>query len=223
MRLAVVVLPVACMLPLAGCATIPQLLAPSAAAPAPTSTSGGENAPTAAELAPKTPAVSSMQKSDYSERTMHVGGDDVRMKLPCEPKGDEDKDKSELGSLKIATYQCDYETASLSYTVIATRFDRALPASAKDSDRDAKSAAIAKIVARDACQGLKEAGTSCKVGTPLLVGGVASVNVKLGGSTPLSLEVDARYPLAVAVLVGGGDGAAEARTKAMATLELPAP
>lgn len=208
---------------LAGCAVIPQLLAPGASAPAPVPT-GGENAPTAAQLAPQTPAASSMQKSDYAERTLSVGKDELRLSLPCAPKGDDpEKEQSDLGPLQVATYACDYETTNLSYTVLATRFDRALPAAAKDSDRDAKSAAIAKVVAREACQGLKQAGATCKVGTPLIVEGVASVNVKVGGSAPIALEVQGRYPYAVAVFVSGQEGAPEATSKALASLKLPAP
>lgn len=208
---------------LAGCTALPQLVAPPAAAPAAATAPPVENPPTVAELAPKTPAASSMQKSDYEERTMTVGRNEVHMNLPCTPKaGDPDKDQTELGTLKLATYECDYEAESLAYTVLATRFDRALPKTVTESDRDAKSATIARIVAREACQGFKESGVTCKVGTPLLVSGVASVNVDVAGPAPIALQVQARYPYAVGVIVAGADGASDATTRALASLKLPA-
>jgi hypothetical protein len=208
---------------LAGCSAIPQLLAPQAAAPAP-SVAGTQSAPTAAELAEKTPSASSMQKSDYAERTMTIGAGELRMTLPCSPAGDDPvKDQSELGPLRLKTFSCDYEGAGQSFTVLTTRFERALAPTITDSDRNAKSASIAKILAREACQGFKESGVTCKVGTPLLVGGVASVNVKVTGGAPLALQVEAQYPYAVGVIVTAPEGAGEATSRALGSLKMPAP
>jgi hypothetical protein len=206
---------------LAGCSAIPQLLAPGAAAPVPASTAG-QNAPTAADLVEKTPSASSMQKSDYAERTLSIGAGELRLSLPCQPSADDpDKEQSELGTLKVKTFQCDYEAASQSFTVITARFERALAPTVTDSDRNAKTATIAKIVAREACQGLKDSGVTCKVGTPLLVGGVASVNVKVAGGAPLSMQVEARYPYAVAAIVAAQDGASDATSRAIGSLKIP--
>ena len=216
---------VACALSmLAGCSAIPQLIAPQAAAPSP-APSTTESAPTAAEVAQQTPFASpAMQKSDYAERTLTIGSGELRMMLPCSPTADDPvKDQSELGPLRLKTFSCDYEGAGQSYTVLATKFERALAPTVTDSDRNAKSATIAKIVARDACQGLRESGITCKVGTPLLVGGVASVNVKVTGGAPLALQVQAQYPYAVGVIVASPEGAPEATTKALGSLKLPTP
>ncbi|HEY6463674.1 MAG TPA: hypothetical protein VIY73_26075 [Polyangiaceae bacterium] len=216
---------------LAGCGALPPP-APRAAAPAAIAPSAG-NAPAASLAAPaqpseradsaaSIPAASSMQKSEYEEHTLTVGRGELRMSLPCTPKaGDPDKDQTELGALKLATYECDYDAASLAYTILATRFERPLAKTVLGSERDAKSASIARIVAREACQGFKESGVTCKVGTPLLVDGVASVDVKVAGPAPIALRVQARYPYAVGVIVAGADGASEATSKALASLRLP--
>lgn len=206
---------------LAGCAALPQLLVPGAAAPA-SPPAPSTPAPTAAEVADRTPSASSMQKSDYAERTMTIGAGELRITLPCAPAADEPvRDQSEVGPLRLKTFQCEYDGAGQSFTVLTTRFERALAPTVTDSDRNAKSATIARIVAREACQGFKESGVSCKVGTPLLVGGVASVNVKIVGGAPVALEVQAQYPYAVGVLVAAPDGASEATSKALASLRLP--
>jgi hypothetical protein len=206
---------------LGGCLASPPPVAPIAAAPA-AAAAPVEGVPRAAELAPPVIAASSMQKSDYEERTLTVGRSEVHMSLPCVPKaGDPDKDQTELGTLKLATYECDYDAANLAYTVLATRFDRALPKTVTESDRDAKSATIARIVAREACQGFKESGVTCRVGTPLLVDGVASVDVKVAGPAPIALRVQARYPFAVGVIVAGADAAPEATSRALASLRIP--
>ncbi|HEY1693801.1 MAG TPA: hypothetical protein VGG39_16655 [Polyangiaceae bacterium] len=221
------------LLPLvAGCGALP--LAPQAAAPAPATAPPAATVPTdaqAARLAPpgpredsaaSIPAASSMQKSEYEEHTLTVGRDELRMSLPCTPKaGDPDKDQTELGALKLAPYECDYDAASLAFTILATRFERPLAKTALGSERDAKSASIARIVAREACQGFKASGVTCKVGTPLLVDGVASVDVKIVGPAPIALEVQARYPYAVGVIVAGAEGASAATSKALASLRLP--
>ena len=107
--------------------------------------------------------------------------------------------------------------------MLTTRFERALAPTITDSDRNAKSASIAKILAREACQGFKESGVTCKVGTPLLVGGVASVNVKVTGGAPLALQVEAQYPYAVGVIVTAPEGAGEATSRALGSLKMPAP
>ena len=206
---------------LAGCSALPQLLVPGAAAPAPASTAG-QSAASAAELVERTPSASSMQKSDYAERTLTIGAGELRLSLPCQPSADDpDREQSELGILKVKTFQCDYEAASQSFTVITARFERALEPTVTDSDRNAKTATIAKIVAREACQGLRQSGATCKVGTPLLTGGVASVNVKVAGGAPLSLQVEARYPYAVAAIVTGQDGARDATSRAIGSLKIP--
>jgi hypothetical protein len=208
---------------LIGCAAVPQPLAPGVAAPAPVATAS-EGSPTVAELAgaPSTPAASSMQKSDYTKRTLTLGGDQFTMKLPCEPMGEKpDKDQTELGPMTFSTFACNYDPASLTFAVLAARFQRRMPAAATDGDRDARSASVAKAVAREACKELKETGTTCKVGTPLLVGGVASVNVKVANDDSTTLRVEARYPFAVAVVIGGGEGASDAANRALGSLELP--
>ncbi|MGH7297008.1 MAG: hypothetical protein ACRELB_18870 [Polyangiaceae bacterium] len=196
-----------------------QQAAAAAPAPAPAASPG---APSAADLADRVPSASSMQKSDYSERTLTIGAGELRLSLPCAPSADDPaREQSELGTLKVKTFQCDYEAASQSFTLITARFERALAPTVTDSDRNARSATIARIVARGACQGLKPSGVTCKVGTPLLVGGVASVNVRVAGAAPLSLQVEARYPYAVAAIVTSPDGPTDAASRTLASLRLP--
>jgi hypothetical protein len=206
---------------IAGCAAIPQLLAPGASQPAPSSSTKTEDAPTAAQVAAKSsPPVASKPKE---KAKLALGGDQFMVDLPCAPSPDKlDKDSSEFGPMTFQMYTCDDDDSGNTFNVLAMRFERALPASAKDSDRDAKSTAVAKIAGNNACDAYKDKKTTCKVGAPMVVGGLASVNVYVkGGDAPTVVRIEARYPYAAMVSVFG-DGADDQMRKAFASLELPA-
>ena len=114
-----------------------------------TNGSAAEEAPTTAapsETKSPTPAASAVAAAPAADtkRTLALGDDTFKMTLPCAPSPDRpDKDPSELGPMTSLVYTCDHEASGLSFVVVPIRFERALPASAKDSDRNAKSSAIA--------------------------------------------------------------------------------
>lgn len=153
------------------------------------------------------------------ERALSVGGQSFTIKLPCNPTSDKaESDASDQGPLTFTSHACDDEASGLSFMILTAKYERALASSA---DRNAKSSAISKSFAAEACKAFKDAKTKCTVGTPMVASGVATVNVKIvGGDDKLTLRVSARYPYAAALLIGGDDSAALAKT-ASASLTLP--
>jgi hypothetical protein len=175
----------------------------------PDSDADGEND---GDKAPSKPAKSA--KATYSDRVLSQGASRFSVTLPCAPKADSpDKDDTDVGPMVSTVSTCDYEAGMMSFTIMASRFEKTVP----DANRNAKSAAVAKLVAKELCEQLK--GKSCKFGTPIVSSGVADLSFDVPGDPPTTFHVAARYPLAVAVGVVG-DATSDDAKKVLASIKI---
>ena len=106
-----------------------------------------------------------------AQRTLTLNADRFSVILPCAPVDEgQNRDETELGPLNEKSYACRHPSANSGFNVMIGRFERPLPTTATEAERQGKNALVAGFLSRSACAEFQKEGIPCKIGSVKAVG-----------------------------------------------------